>query len=136
MGALADQLANVRDPKERHRIKAEAMAALSDMRGRSVKRGAFTITLSDGPRLTMVNGNPLLEFELTITRTTTGKDVTPKDLNPIRVWNPPILVDDPAGEVVRTFTDENGVVQTRRLREDLRAAMLEVVKDLARQKLG
>lgn len=136
MGALADQLANVRDPKERHRIKAEAMAALSDMRGRSVKRGAFTITLSDGPRLTMVNGNPLLEFGLTITRTTTGKDVTPKDLNPIRVWNPPILVDDPAGEVVRTFTDENGVVQTRRLREDLRAAMLEVVKDLARQKLG
>jgi hypothetical protein len=131
---VADTLVGITDPQERHRIKALAFAALTSLVGTSITRGAFTVTLTSAA---IVPAHGLLEFNLKITRTSNGKDVTPADLNPIRVYNPPILVDDPAGDIVRTWTHpETQEVMTRRLKEDLPAALLDIVRDLARQRLG
>ena len=132
MGAINDALANVTDPAERRRIKAEAMASLASLAGRTAVKGAFTLTISSGPRLVRVNGEPAVELSVTVKRTTTGKIVTPPLLNPIRIFNPPILVDDPAGDIVRTWTDEDGIVRTRRMREDLVACILATLRDLAK----
>ena len=53
------------------------------------------------------------------------------DLNPIRVVNPPILVDDPAGDIVREWNDpETGLPQTRTLREDLDAVLLQIATEV------
>ena len=134
MGVLADQLATITDPRDRARVKAQAMAVLSDMVGKSVARGAFTITLAS---LSLHPRQDLLVFTLKVTRTSNGKDVTPADLNPIRVYNPPILVDDPAGDIVQTSTDPvTQEVTTRRLREDLRACLLDIVRGIAQARLG
>jgi hypothetical protein len=125
---ITDSISAVTDARERHRVKARAFAALSGQMGRSVSRTikgvAWKVTLTTAPKFT----DDLLEFSVRIQRA--GVNVTPPDLNPIRVHNPPILVDDPAGDIVRTWTDEEGVVRTRRLREDLPAALLAIVRDL------
>lgn len=42
-----------------------------------------------------------------------------------RIFNPPILVDDPAGDIVREWTDDAGVLKQRTLREDPIAATRE-----------
>jgi hypothetical protein len=53
------------------------------------------------------------------------------DLNPIRVVNPPILVDDPAGDIVREWNDpQTGLPQTRTLREDLDAVLLQIAAEV------
>lgn len=76
-----------------------------------------------------------------------GVDVTPPDLNPITVVNPPILVPDPNGDVTRTalipdpngdiVLTENGSTTTYReevstYREDPRAALLETLASAVR----
>jgi hypothetical protein len=130
MGAIADLLALTADPHERHRVKARAFAALTAQVGRSVSRTikgvVWKVTLLTAPTFT----DDLLVFSVRVQRA--GVDVTPPDLNPIRVYNPPILVDDPAGDIVRTWLDDQGVQQTRRLRENLPAALLAIVRELVR----
>jgi len=45
------------------------------------------------------------------------------------VINPPVLVDDPAGNIIREWTDKTtGELKRRKLREDLREALLQVVE--------
>lgn len=45
-----------------------------------------------------------------------------------RIFNPPVLVDDPNGDIVRENTDSRtGVVKTYRLREDPEAALVQAV---------
>ena len=39
--------------------------------------------------------------------------------------NPPVLVDDPNGTIVRTWLNDEGVEQTRKLREDVKEALLQ-----------
>jgi hypothetical protein len=113
-------------PRERQTYKAQAMGVLTDMIGASVDRGAFRITITD---LDYFPAHDALRLRIRVNRISNGNNVTPADVNPIYVVNPPILVDDPAGDIVRTWTDDEGVEHTRTLKEDLRAALREVVRD-------
>jgi hypothetical protein len=128
---IADAISLLATAEERHAYKAHAFAALTGQVGRSVSRTikgvVWTLTLTSAP--TFADG--VLTFSVRIQRAEV--DVTPKDLNPIRVVNPPILVDDPAGDIVRTWVNPvTGVVTTRTLRENLPAALLAIVRDLVR----
>lgn len=50
------------------------------------------------------------------------------EIERFRVFNPPILVDDPKGAIIRTWTDEEtGETMTRRLREDVREALVQTI---------
>jgi len=128
---ITDELVGM-TPAQRRRHKAQAMAVLNDMIGQSVDRGAFRITLTD---LDFFPAHDALRIRIRVNRISNGNNVTPPDVNPIFVVNPPILVDDPAGDIVRTWTDRDGVEQTRTLREDLRAALREVIRDAVKDAL-
>lgn len=56
--------------------------------------------------------------------------------NPLRFRNPPILVDDPTGDIVRTWTDSQGVEQTRTLREDPDQALMQACMDALESFVG
>ena len=47
------------------------------------------------------------------------------DLERFRFFNPPILVPDLTGDIVRTWTDDKGAVHERHLREDPKEALLQ-----------
>lgn len=100
--------------KERQRIRAQAFMGRS-MVGRSVVRGKITATITDGPHL-HGDGNAI---RVTVKLTRAGKDVTPQDLNPVVIVNPPLLVPD-------------GPPSARRYREDPEAVLLGVIADLLR----
>ena len=89
--------------------------------------GAYTVTLVARP-VRAANGT--LQFNVKITKG--GKDVTPATMNPVRVWNPPVLIPDSAGDIVRTSTDPDGVVTTQAFREDLHNALLAIAGNLVR----
>lgn len=113
-------------PSLRRRIKAQALAAMQDLIGASIDRGDFRVTL------TVIDYHAAydaLRIRVRINRISNGNNVTPDDLNPIIVINPPILVDDPVGDIVLNWIDPDGNPQTRTLREDLR----ECVRDAVRQ---
>jgi len=52
-----------------------------------------------------------------------GKDGS-IDIERFRIFNPPILVDDENGDIVQEWTDEFGVPNVRKLREDPKEALL------------
>lgn len=132
---IYDAIMAATTPAERRRIKASALGILTDMIGQSilVGGGAFRVTLTG---VGIHWAQEMLEMTVRVNRVSNGKDVTPNDLNPIQVVNPPILVDDPAGDIVLHWTDAQGVAQTRTLREDLRGCLVTIVRDMARQRLG
>jgi hypothetical protein len=131
---IYDLLQAETDPVLRRRIKAQALAAMTDLIGESVDRGAFRITLTD---IDYYPAHDALRFRLRINRISNGNNVTPADLNPIIVVNPPILVDDAAGDIVLSGTDPvTGLPWERRLREDLREVIRDVVRGIAAQRLG
>lgn len=55
-----------------------------------------------------------------------GKDGT-VEWERFRIFNPPLLVDDPNGIIVRVWTDSDGRVKTRKLREDPKEAIKQVL---------
>jgi hypothetical protein len=128
---ITDALAGM-TAAERAAYKAAAMGVLADMIGATVDRGAFRITITD---LDYFAGPDALRIRIRVNRIANGNNVTPPGVNPIIVINPPILVDDVAGDIVRTWTDRQGVAHTRTLREDLRAAMREVIRDAVKDAL-
>ena len=129
---ILDLLAAEPDPVLRRRIKAQALAAMADMIGASIDRGAFRVTLT---ALDYLAADDVLRIRVRVNRISNGNNVTPALLNPILVIEPPILVDDPAGDIVRTWTDRAGVVQTRRMREDLRECIRDAVRRAIAQHL-
>lgn len=60
-----------------------------------------------------------------------GKDGT-IDIERFRIFNPPTLVADENGDIVREDVDEYGVVHTRILREDPEEALLQSLTDTIR----
>ena len=124
---VTDALAGVTDPTQRQAIKVAAFVALPNVVN-VVTVGVYTVTLVARP----VRGpEGMLEFHVKITKG--GKDVTPAtwvgpDGKPghVRVPNPPLWVPDPAGDIVRTYTDLDGTVITQNYREDLHAALLNI----------
>ncbi len=122
---VTDALASVTDPTQRQAIKVAAFVALPNVVN-VVTVGAYTVTLVARP-VRAANGT--LQFNVKITKG--GKDVTPPGMNPVRVWNPPILVGDPAGDIVETSTDpETKVVTTQKYREDPQVALLSIAAGL------
>ena len=63
-------------------------SALPDMSGRSVSRNGRKLTVVSGP---VQDGNRV-SFVVLVTRG--GKNVTPPDLNPVRITGSPLLVPD------------------------------------------
>lgn len=61
-----------------------------------------------------------------------GKDGT-VDLERFRVFNPPMLVSDPLGDIPREITFQDGTVHQRNLREDPAEAMIETIVHAANQ---
>jgi len=61
-------------------------------------------------------------------------DVTPEDLNPWIIVNPPMLVDDPSGDIVLDIIEPDPktgeIIKTgeRRLREDPSAAIIDLIR--------
>jgi hypothetical protein len=51
-----------------------------------------------------------------------GKDGS-VEIERFRIFNPPILVDDPEGTIIREWIDDSGAVRQRKLREDPTAAI-------------
>lgn len=60
-----------------------------------------------------------------------GKDGT-VEIERLRIFNPPLLVDDPAGDIVQQFTNEDGVTRSRRLREDPAEAIRDTLAQIVR----
>ena len=57
-----------------------------------------------------------------------GKDGT-VEIERFVIVNPPILIDDPNGDIVRTWTDiDTGELKTRKLREDSQEALLQIIE--------
>lgn len=131
--ALRDDI-QAAEPVERQRIKAQAVAAAVAKGGtRTITRGRWTLTITADPAAVIRKGVWCAELTGRLERN--GRDVTPADLNPIRIVNPPVLVPDPAGEVAieqRTTDRLTGIetVTTERYREDPAAALLLVLRDL------
>ena len=71
--------------------KRTTWLAAKGTKGRQFSRGAFTFTLLDDLTVTTTAaGTPVITLNLGITRD--GVDVTPPDLNPIVIVNPPLAV--------------------------------------------
>lgn len=123
-------------PAERRRIRAQAIAdAVARGGTRVITRGRWRLTITSDPSAVQRKGSWCAELTVRVERD--GRDVTPADLNPVRIVNPPLLVPDPAGDVVveeRSTDRRTGVetVETVRYREDPAAALLVVLRDLIR----
>ena len=55
-----------------------------------------------------------------------GKDGT-VDIERFIIINPPVLIPDPTGDIVRTYFDKNGLSVTRTFRESTKDALLETL---------
>lgn len=123
-------------PAERRRIRAQSIAdAVARGGTRVITRGRWRLTITSDPSAVQRKGSWCAELTVRVERD--GRDVTPADLNPVRIVNPPLLVPDPAGDVVveeRSTDRRTGVetVETVRYREDPAAALLVVLRDLIR----
>ena len=132
MGQLHDALAAATTREERHAIKAQAYAALG-VRTRRWVGNRFTVEVVGAP----TRDGTSVRLWLRVTRNANGNDVTPEGLNPIVIVNPPYLVADESGDVSIQGTDpETGESVWRTYREDLEAHIIEIIRDLLRQKVG
>lgn len=116
--SVLDDLQGIIDPTERSRIKAAAFAQLGSLVGQSILRGNFRLTLTDGPKIV----NHMLVFSIRINRIDNGNNVTPQNLNPVMVVNPPILVADPSGPI--------DLGTKGKFRLDIQAALFQIIRDL------
>lgn len=57
------------------------------------------------------------------------------DIERFRIMNPPLLVNDPLGNINADWIDEDGITHTRRLREDPEEATIEVIEQMINSKV-
>jgi hypothetical protein len=119
-------------PEERAAYKATAYRDFPNALGRTFTKGPAVVTILEVPVLE----NGLLKLVLGLTLNGVEQDLS--GFNPLYVRNPPILVDDPAGDIVRTWTTQElntttrlmeDVVYTRVLAEDRLRALKAIVID-------
>jgi hypothetical protein len=110
--------------KDRARLKGEQIALLQPRR--VAREGSFDIEVlelrpvEDGVELLVKawdRGGVQIAF---------GDGTV--EIERMRIFNPPILVPDPAGTIERTHVEDDGTVQVRRFREDLAEALLQVLE--------
>lgn len=77
--------------------KAAALTAIGRMAGRTFNAGKHTIEVLDDLAYDRSGSNLVIRFSLRVTLTASGIDVTPPDLNPITVVNPPMATRDATG---------------------------------------
>jgi hypothetical protein len=124
MGVLADALADgTLTREERHAIKVAAFLHITDLIGRTFNpRPGVFITVTDAGR----TGRALrLAFRVVVN----GIERDLSTANPFYFVNPPILVPDPQGDIVRTWTDRFGVEHTERYSENLLQALRQMAID-------
>jgi hypothetical protein len=117
-------------PEERAVYKATAFRAFPNAVGRTFAKGPAVVTILEAPEL--VGGTLKLVLGLTLN----GVEQDLSGFNPLYVRNPPILVDDPAGDIVRTWVDRDGVTHTRVLAEDRLRALKAIVIDALKAYVG
>ena len=117
-------------PEERAVYKATASRDFPNALGRTFTKGPAVVTILEVPQL--VGGRLRLVLGLTLNGVT--QDLS--GFNPLYVVNPPILVDDPAGDITRTWVDSEGVTQTRVLAEDRLRALRAIVIDALKAYVG
>ena len=118
MGDYEDILAA--QPGDRARLRAAVIGRLGNLTGQSIDRGLFRLTITHGP---VVTGRTVT-LSIRVTRISNGNDVTPANLNPITIVNPPILVPDPAGTI--DLGEDRGMHRLAPL-----AALLDIIRGLA-----
>jgi len=116
--------------EERAAYKASAYRDFPNALGRTFTKGPAVVTILEVP--TVVSGTLRLVLGLTLN----GVEQDLSGFNPLFVHNPPILVDDPAGDIVRTWVDQQGVTQTRVLAEDRLRALRAIVIDALKAYVG
>jgi hypothetical protein len=125
MAIRADLLAVPRD--QRPRLKGLALAQLSPRR---VTRGAGDVEIQS---ITAIDsGVELLIRAWRPNGLARGFGDGSVEIERIRISNPPICVPDPAGDIDLSFTDDDGTPYTRRFREDLDEALLQVLDHVLR----
>lgn len=117
-------------PEERAVYKATAYRDFPNAVGRTFTKGPAVVTILEVPALE----NGLLRLVLGLTLNGVTQDLS--GFNPLYVRNPPILVDDPAGDITRTWVDQQGVTQTRVLAEDRLRALRAIVIDALKAFVG
>jgi hypothetical protein len=125
-----------RTSADRQAVIARAFAAAGLVTGQAWASGAFTATITDGPRAAVSFGDGvtiLATGSVQIVRTATGADVTPALLNPIQFVLQPddILVSDPAGAITyagRTWSEPTPA--------QLRATFAALLRDAVRTAAG
>ena len=118
-----DNILKDKTPEERASLKAKEVAKVA-FRGKYQKKGIKVeiLDIQEIPSGVSVKargwkGNKQLGF---------GKDGS-VDIERFNVYNPPILVDDPRGTILRETLDSvTGKIKVRRLREDHEGAVREV----------
>lgn len=124
MGALHDAVLAAGSEQERKRIKAQAWVDVDLSQGWAFNYRGYRVELSAA--MDLVNDDVVFQAALS----KGGVDVTPPDLNPIRIVNPPYLVEDPSGDVTLTWTDAEGVEHSTIAKEDVVARITSQLQDL------
>ena len=119
-------------PEERAVYKATAYRDFPNALGRTFTKGPAVVTILEVPQLVGVR------LRLVLGLTLNGVPTAWNDDGVLYVKNPPILVDDPAGDIVQTWTTQvrnptthllEDVVHTRVLAEDRLRALKNIVID-------
>ena len=115
----------ITDAKEKANLKSQEIAKLG-----SIQRelhGKYEIEITD---LNAIEGGIEFYVRAWQDNVPVGLGVGKKfEKEHFRIFNPPILVDDPNGTIIREWTDKDtGQLKQRKLREDLREALLRVVE--------
>lgn len=112
---VTDSLVGQTNPAVISRMKVDAFVRLPNVVN-TVTVGAYIVLLVVAPHKA---ANNCLEFNVKITKG--GLDVTPANMNPVQIYNPPICVPNPSGDIVGP--DGNYA-------EDLHACLLDIASRL------
>jgi hypothetical protein len=117
-------------PEEGAVYKAGQYRDFPNALGRTFTKGPAVVTILEVP--TVERGTLRLVLGLTLN----GVEQDLSGFNPLLVYNPPILVDDPAGDIIITETDPRGVERTQTLAEDRLRALKAIVVDALKAYIG
>ena len=124
MGAIHDAVQAASSESERKAIKAQAWVDEGLAEGWNFNYRGYKVTLTVA--MAMDTGD--VTFHATLSKA--GVDLTPPDLNPIRIVNPPYMVEDAAGDITIGYLDADGNPQTITAREDIPARIISQLQDL------
>jgi len=124
MGAIHDAVQAAGTEQERKAIKAQAWVDQGLAEGWNFNYRGYKVTLTVA--MEMDSGDVV--FNATLSKA--GTDVTPADLNPIRIVNPPYMVEDAAGDITIGYLDADGNPQTITAREDVPTRIISQLQDL------